>query len=529
MADTKIKRALISVSDKRGLKEFATCLTEFGVRILSTGGTATTIRDADIAATDVSQYTNFPEIMGGRVKTLHPLVHGGILADREDEKHVLAMESNSIGAIDLVAVHLYPFQETVEANASYEKCIEEIDIGGVALLRAAAKNHKYVTVITDPDQYEYVMADMKENQGSTSLELRRYLAETAFVRSANYDANISRWFAANNKDTELFAKRFFLTGKRNSVLRYGENPQQQAAFYRTSHKEKGMAAVQQIQGKELSYNNINDASAAFSLACDLDDMKKPACVIVKHANPCGVALGKSVADAYIRARSCDPVSAFGGIVAINGTLDDELAEAILSNETGLFLEVLMAVDIQDGVLEKLLKKKPQLRVLLTGGLWDVGSQDDVDIKTVAGGFLVQQKDLGKISSPQDCQVVSARQPDAQQWDDMLFAWKIVKKVRSNAIVLAKDLVTVGMCGGQTSRVGAVNFAALKSAEHLGSEGSVLASDAFFPFADGIQAAHKAGVECVIQSGGSINDEEVIRVADEKNMILVMSGLRHFCH
>ncbi len=279
----------------------------------------------------------------------------------------------------------------------------------------------------------------------------------------------------------------------------------------------------------VSYNNINDASAAFSLASDLGDMKKPACVIIKHANPCGVALGDSVADAYIRARSCDPVSAFGGIVAINGTLDDELAEAILSSETGLFLEVLMAVDIADGVLEKLQKKKPQLRVLLTGGLWDEASQDEVDIKTVAGGFLVQQRDTAGISTPQDCQVVSARQPDEQQWADMLFAWKIVKSVRSNAIVLARDLVTVGICGGQTSRVGAVDFAAIKSAEHLGSLGSVLASDAFFPFADGILAAEKAGVECVIQSGGSINDEEVIRVADEKNMVLVMSGLRHFCH
>lgn len=519
-----IKRALISVSDKDGLIDFAKGLGEFGVRILSSGGTATHLKQEEIPVIEIGHYTNFPEIMNGRVKTLHPLVHGGILADRENPKHQLAMESNNISAIDLVAVHLYPFQESVEAHKSHDECIEQIDIGGVALLRAAAKNYRYVTVINDPSDYAEVLADMQQHNGATSPELRRNLAEKAFLRCASYDTNISRWLAANNPQTPRFAKRFFLAGRRTQILRYGENPQQKAAFYKTD--SNGIADAQKIQGKELSYNNINDANAAFTLISEFSP-HSPACIIIKHTNPCGAAIAKTPTEAYIKARAADPLSAFGGIAAFNVPLTQDVAAAILSPTNGLFLEVLIAPSAEPEAL-KILQTKTQLRILLSQDIIKDRNRN-FGMKTVDGGFLVQDLDTTTITTPEQCTIVTRRKPNKTEWANMLFAWQIVKHTSSNAIVYARDLTAVGICGGQTSRVSAARFAALKAEEHLGAQKSVAASDAFFPFVDALLATKQAGATAVIQSGGSVNDESVIKAANDNDMAMVFTDIRHFRH
>jgi len=523
-----VRRALISVSDKTGLVDLASALVARGVHILSTGGTAKTIREAGLAVTDVSEVTHFPEMMDGRVKTLHPMVHGGLLALRDNPDHMAAMETHGIQAIDLLVVNLYPFEETVAAGGDYATCVENIDIGGPAMIRAGAKNHGFVNVVVDVDDYAALLAEMDAHDGATSLAFRQGLAQTAFARSGAYDAAVSTWMAdaLDNKTP----RRRVIAGDLLQTLRYGENPHQAAAFYRTAPERPGVANARQWQGKELSYNNINDTDAAFELVAEFDPANGPACAIIKHANPCGVARGESLADAYKRALICDQTSAFGGIVALNQPLDEETAEQI----TQVFTEVVIAPSADEGAMSIFAKKK-NLRLLTTGGLPDVRAAM-LTYRQVSGGMLVQDKDNGQISLA-DLRVVTRRVPDEQEMQDLLFAWKVAKHVKSNAIVYAKNGATVGVGAGQMSRVDSARIAARKAqdmADALGlpsapTVGSVVASDAFFPFADGLLSAAEAGARAVIQPGGSMRDDEVIAAADEAGLAMVFTGMRHFRH
>ncbi len=523
-----IKRALLSVSDKSGLIKFGQFLERQGVEILSTGGTAKALAEAGVAVTEVSDHTGFPEMMDGRVKTLHPKIHGGLLALRNNEAHVKAMTDHDISAIDLLVVNLYPFEETVEKGSDFATCIENIDIGGPAMIRSASKNHSFVTVVVETSDYEAVMASMLENDGATSAELRRRLAATAFARTGSYDAAISAWFAEQQGET--YPDRINITASRQQILRYGENPHQDAAFYVTRNERAGIATARQLQGKELSYNNLNDTDAAFELVSEFDPESSPAVAIIKHANPCGVAKAATMSEAYKRALICDPTSAFGGIIALNGTLDEATATEIAK----VFTEVVIAPDANGAALE-LLSSKKNLRLLLTGGLADPRAAGQT-LKSVAGGYLLQGRDNGKITM-EDLKVVTEREPTEQELKDLLFAFTVCKHVKSNAIIYVKDGATVGIGAGQMSRLDSARVAVRKSEDaseaaglsQVMTKGSVVASDAFFPFADGLISAAEAGVTAVIQPGGSLRDDEVIAAANERGLAMVMTGMRHFRH
>jgi phosphoribosylaminoimidazolecarboxamide formyltransferase/IMP cyclohydrolase len=509
----QVRRALISVSDKTGLIPFAQALAQAGAEILSTGGTARALRDAGLTVVDVSDHTGFPEIMDGRVKTLVPQIHGGILGRRDLPEHLAQMEAHGIAPIDLVAVNLYPFEATVAAKADAETTIENIDIGGPALIRAAAKNHDFVTVLTDPAQYAEVAAALAA--GGTDIALRRRLAGAAYARTAAYDAAIAAWFADQRQDS--FPERFAISGRLRQTLRYGENPHQNAAFYVTGDRA-GVATATQAQGKELSYNNLNDTDAAFECVAEFTD---PTVVIVKHANPCGVASAASLAAAWDAALASDPVSAFGGIVALNRTLDAETASRI----AGIFTEVIVAPDAT-AEAQAVLAAKKNLRLLLTGGLPDPTAKAPA-FRSLAGGFLVQDRDAGRIEAA-DLKVVTRRAPTGAEVADLLFAFRVAKHVKSNAIIYARGAATVGIGAGQMSRVDSARIAAWKAGE-AATQGSVAASDAFFPFADGLEAIIAAGATAVIQPGGSVRDHEVIAAADAAGIAMVMTGMRHFRH
>ena len=521
-----IARALISVSDKTDLAAFASALARRGVAILSTGGTARALRDAGVAVTDVSDHTGFPEIMDGRVKTLHPAIHGGILGRRDDAGHRAAMEEHGIAGIDLVAVNLYPFEEAVRDGAALDTCIETIDIGGPAMIRAAAKNHGDVTVVVQPADYQAVIDEMEALGGATSLALRRRLAATAFARAAAYDAAIARRLGADGGENQLPA-RFAFGGARRQVLRYGENPHQVAALYVDPTAAPGVAQAALIQGKEPSYNNLADADAAYGL---VREFGPPAIAIIKHGNPCGVGLGGTLAAAYEKARACDPVSAFGGVVAANRPLDGATARAI----AGLFTEVVVAPEA-DEEARAALAAKGDLRLLLTGAISDA-STERLMVRTLEDGFLVQTQDAARVTADA-LRTVTRRAPTERERADLLFAFTVAKHVKSNAIVYAKDGATVGIGAGQMSRVDSSRIAAQKAAdasaaageERSRAEGCVVASDAFFPFADGLLAAAAAGATAVIQPGGSKRDAEVIAAADEQGLAMVFTGIRHFRH
>ncbi|RRH77890.1 bifunctional phosphoribosylaminoimidazolecarboxamide formyltransferase/IMP cyclohydrolase [Falsigemmobacter faecalis] len=522
-----IGRALISVSDKGGLIEFARALAAQGVELISTGGTSIALRAAGLKVRDVSDVTGFPEMMDGRVKTLHPMVHGGLLALRDDDEHLVAMAAHGIEPIDLLVVNLYPFEATVAKGASYDDCIENIDIGGPAMIRAASKNHKFVTVVTDPEDYAALLAEMAANDGASSLKFRTRQAQIAYARTAAYDTAVSTWMAG--AIAEDAPRRRSFAGGLAQTLRYGENPHQSAAFYTDGTNRPGVATAKQWQGKELSYNNINDTDAAFELVADLD-RANPACVIVKHANPCGVAVGETLAEAYERAFDCDRTSAFGGIIALNQTLDGETAAKIAE----IFTEVVIAPDATDEA-KAIFAAKKNLRLLTTGALPDA-TEKALAWRQVSGGFLVQDRDVGQISLA-DLKVVTKRAPSEAELADMLFAWKVAKHVKSNAIIYVKDGATVAVGAGQMSRLDSTRVAARKSqdmAEVLNlaqptTVGSVVASDAFFPFADGLLAAAEAGATAIIQPGGSMRDAEVIAAADEAGLAMVFTGMRHFRH
>ncbi|KMK68792.1 bifunctional phosphoribosylaminoimidazolecarboxamide formyltransferase/IMP cyclohydrolase [Puniceibacterium sp. IMCC21224] len=523
-----LRRALISVSDKSGLVDLARALSARGVELLSTGGSAAALRDAGLPVRDVADVTGFPEMMDGRVKTLHPAVHGGLLALRDNSDHVAAMEEHGIGAIDLLVVNLYPFEETVAKGADYDTCIENIDIGGPAMIRAAAKNHGFVSVVVDVEDYAPLLAELDVHDGQTSLAFRQRQAQIAYARTGAYDAAVSTWMAA--AIGEQTPRRRVLAGTLAQSLRYGENPHQAAAFYTDGSARVGVATAQQLQGKELSYNNINDTDAAFELVSEFAAADGPACAIIKHANPCGVATGATLKEAYGRAFDCDRTSAFGGIIALNQPLDGETAEAI----AGIFTEVVIAPGADDAAREIFAKKK-NLRLLVTPGLAgaDLGG---LAFRQVSGGFLMQDRDSHMLNRDA-LRVVTKRQPSDAEMADLLFAWTVAKHVKSNAIVYVKDGATVGVGAGQMSRVDSTRIAARKSldmAEALGldaplTQGSVVASDAFFPFADGVITAAEAGAVALIQPGGSMRDEEVIAAADEAGLTMVFTGMRHFRH
>ncbi len=522
-----VTRALLSVSDKTGLIDLARALAGRGVELLSTGGTAKAIRDAGLAVRDVSEITEFPEMMDGRVKTLHPRVHGGLLALRDNPEHTAAMSAHGIPAIDLLVVNLYPFEETVAKGADYDTCIENIDIGGPAMIRAAAKNHGFVAVVTDVEDYAALLAELDAHDGTT-LAFRQTLAQRAYARTGAYDAAVSTWMAgAIGEDAP---RRRAFAGTLVQTLRYGENPHQGAAFYTDGTNRPGVATAAQHQGKELSYNNINDTDAAFELVAEFAPEDGPACAIIKHANPCGVARGATLAEAYGKAFDCDRTSAFGGIVALNQPLDAATAEEI----TGIFTEVVIAPGASDEAKAVFAAKK-NLRLLTTEGLPDIHAKS-LTVRQVAGGLLVQDKDTGFIGMD-DLKVVTKKAPTPEQMADLLFAWKVAKHVKSNAIVYVRDGATVGVGAGQMSRVDSALIAAKKAermAETLGlteplTIGSAVASDAFFPFPDGLMEAAAAGATCVIQPGGSMRDDEVIAAADEAGLAMVFTGMRHFRH
>ena len=523
-----LRRALLSVSDKTGLIELGQALAERGVELLSTGGTAKSLRDAGLEVRDVADVTGFPEMMDGRVKTLHPMVHGGLLALRDNDDHVAAMDAHGIGAIDLLVVNLYPFEETVAKGADYDTCIENIDIGGPAMIRAAAKNHRFVSVVVDVADYQPLLAELDANNGQTSYTFRQQLAQTAYARTGAYDAAVSGWMAgAIGAETP---RRRAVAGTLAQTLRYGENPHQQAAFYTDGSNRPGVATATQLQGKELSYNNINDTDAAFELVSEFLPADGPACAIIKHANPCGVARGETLKEAYGRAFDCDRTSAFGGIIALNQPLDGPTAEEIAQ----IFTEVVIAPGANDAARAVFAAKK-NLRLLTTEGLADPRAAA-MTLRQVSGGYLVQDKDNGHIDLD-DLKVVTKRAPTDQEMADMLFAWKVAKHVKSNAIVYVKDGATVGVGAGQMSRVDSCRIAARKAqdmAEVLNlpaplTQGSVVASDAFFPFADGLLTAAEAGATAVIHPGGSMRDDEVIAAADEAGLAVVLTGMRHFRH
>ena len=529
MSDVKIKRALLSVSDKNGLVELGHALAQRDVELVSTGGTAKTLRDAGLQVMDISELTGFPEMMDGRVKTLHPKVHGGLLAVRDNAEHLASMKEHGIGAIDLVIVNLYPFAQTVAKGASRDEIIENIDIGGPSMVRSAAKNHAFVTIVTDPADYDNLIAELEESNGATSLDFRRKCAAKAYSATAAYDSMISQWFAFADQG-QLFPDMLAVNGAVSAELRYGENPHQRAALYMPIGLHGlGIAQAEQIQGKELSYNNYNDADAALELVSEFRD-GPPTVVIVKHANPCGVATGETLIDAYRKALECDSVSAFGGIVAVNRPLDGATAEAI----TEIFTEVVAAPDADDAAKAVFAKKK-NLRLLLTGSLPDP-KRGGLQVKPITGGLLVQSRDNGFVPDS-DFKIVTKRAPTDQELRDCRFAWTVAKHVKSNAIVYAKDGATAGIGAGQMNRRDSARIAAIKAAEAAETYGwatartigSAVASDAFFPFADGLLAAAEAGATAVIQPGGSMRDEEVIAAADAAGLAMVFTGMRHFRH
>jgi phosphoribosylaminoimidazolecarboxamide formyltransferase/IMP cyclohydrolase len=524
----RVTRALLSVSDKSGLIEFARALAAHGIDLVSTGGTAKAIAAAGLKVRDVSELTGFPEMMDGRVKTLHPKVHGGLLAIRDNAEHAASMKQHGIAPIDLLVVNLYPFEATVEKGADFDECIENIDIGGPAMIRAAAKNHGDVAVVVEAQDYQAVLDELATNKGATTLTLRRRLAAKAYARTAAYDAAISNWFSGelntNAPDFRAFGGRLI------QALRYGENPHQHAAFYRTPDKRPGVATARQLQGKELSYNNINDTDAAYECLAEFDAARTAACVIVKHANPCGVAEGPDLVSAYRRALACDSTSAFGGIVALNRTLDADAARAI----TDIFTEVIIAPDATEEAIAIVATKK-NLRLLLAGSLPDPRSLG-LTAKTVAGGLLVQSRDNAVVDDMK-LMVATKRAPTDAEMRDLKFAFRVAKHVKSNTIVYAKDLATVGVGAGQMSRVDSARIAARKAQDAADeaklpfpmTRGSVVASDAFFPFADGLLVAIEAGATAVIQPGGSIRDDDVIKAADDAGIAMVLTGVRHFRH
>ncbi|MCK5296716.1 MAG: bifunctional phosphoribosylaminoimidazolecarboxamide formyltransferase/IMP cyclohydrolase [Alphaproteobacteria bacterium] len=516
---TAIKRALISVFDKTGIVDFAQFLSDNGVEILSTGGSAKVLLDAGITVKEVSEYTSFPEILNGRVKTLHPAIHGGLLCARDNPKHEKAMAEHDIDPIDLLVVNLYPFKETVEAEAGFNECIENIDIGGSTMIRAAAKNHAFVTVIVNPEDYAKVEKNIVENNGEASPEMRKQLAATAFARTAAYDTTISSWF--NRQNGEIFPERITFGGELKQNLRYGENPHQKAAYYsRNDGKIKlraGISTAAQYQGKDLSYNNLNDTDVAFELVSEFD---RPAVAIIKHTNPCGVAIGDNLLEAYKKALKCDTVSAFGGVVATNRPLDTETATEIIKT----FTEVVIAPEVSEEA-RKIFEQKKDLRLLITKEMPDP-AEESISVKGLADGFLLQTRDVCKIKL-EDLKFVTKRKPTEQEIKDMLFGFTTVKHVKSNSVIYVKNEATVGIGAGQTSRVDSSKIAAAKALE--AAKGSVAVSDAFFPFADGLLVAIEAGATAVIQTGGSIRDKEIIKIADEHNIAMVFTGIRHFKH
>ena len=524
-ASPPIRRALISVSDKTGLLPFARFLVERGVHILSTFGSAHTLCEAGLAVTEVADYTGFPEMLDGRVKTLHPRIHGGLLGRRDNADHAAAMVAHGILPIDLLVVNLYPFEQTVAQTADVETCIEMIDIGGPALIRAPAKNHASVTVVVDPSDYPAVREAMASHDGATPPSLRRQLAKVAYTRTAAYDAAIAAWFARQGGD--VFPPELTMSGRLRQILRYGENPHQRAAFYVSDPVQPGLATATQLQGKALSYNNLCDMDAAIELAAAF---AAPAVAIIKHANPCGCAIGTDLKEAYERALACDPVSAFGGIVAVNRTLDAAAAAEMVR----IFTEVVVVPDATPEA-RAIFASRKALRLLLTGTMPDPRGTGRV-MRSVAGGFLVQTRDTGSIDR-MDLKIVTRRSPTEQELNDLLFGWVVCKHVKSNAIVFIRAYATVGVGAGQMSRVDSARIAAWKAMEaaraagreESATRGSVVASDAFFPFPDGLIAAHEAGATAVIQPGGSVRDAEVIQAADERGMAMVFTGMRHFRH
>ena len=525
---SSIKRALLSVSDKTGVIDLAKGLADMGVELISTGGSAATLRNAGLSVTDVSRLTNFPEMMGGRVKTLHPNVHGGLLARRDLPDHIAAMDAHNIAPIDLLVVNLYPFEETIAKGADYDTCIENIDIGGPAMIRAAAKNHRDVTVIVDVVDYDRLLAQMSENNGATDIAFRQELAQIAYARTAAYDTAVSNWLAEETK--QRHPRRKLIAGEFTQELRYGENPHQTAAFYRSTETRNGVANATQIQGKALSYNNINDTDAAFELVAEFDPKDGHACAIIKHANPCGVARAGTQHEAYKRAFDCDRTSAFGGIIAFNQPLDGKTANEI----SRIFTEVVIAPGA-DADAQAVFAEKPNLRLLLTAGLPDV-TQSGQFWRHVSGGYLIQNRDNG-MRTIDDLRVVTKRQPSTTEMEDLLFAWKIAKHVKSNAIIYAKNLASVGIGAGQMSRIDSTRIATRKAQDMADilnlpdplTQGAVVASDAFFPFSDGLIAAAEAGATAIIQPGGAMRDQEVIAAADERNLAMVFTDMRHFRH
>ena len=529
MTQIAIRRALLSVSEKSGVVELASRLAKGGVELVSTGGTARALRDAGLQVRDVSDVTGFPEMMDGRVKTLHPLIHGGLLAVRDDPQHAAAMETHEIGAIDLLVSNLYPFEETVTRGAERDEVIENIDIGGPAMIRSAAKNHAYVTIVTDPEDYRLLIEELAEHDGATTLEFRKRMAAKAFAATAAYDSMISQWFAFADQK-QRFPEMLAVNGRLLSELRYGENPHQAAALYAPIGPHvRGLAQAEQIQGKALSYNNYNDADAALELVAEFAG-QSPTAVIVKHANPSGVAQAATLEEAYRAALACDPVSAFGGIIAVNRPLDGATAAAI----TEIFTEVVIAPGA-DEAAHAAFAAKPNLRLLLIDELPDA-RRSGLAVKPVAGALLVQSRDNGAVAAA-DLKVVTARTPSEQETADMLFAWSVARHVKSNAIVFAKDGATAGVGAGQMNRRDSARIAAIRAreaAEAAGWDaprtvGSAMASDAFLPFADGLDAAIEAGATAVIQPGGSVRDDEVIARANEAGIAMVFTGMRHFRH
>ena len=529
MTDVTIRRALLSVSDKSGLADLGSRLAKADVELISTGGTARALREAGLDVRDVSDVTGFPEMMDGRVKTLHPAIHGGLLAVRDDPDHRAAMEAHDIGAIDLVIVNLYPFEETVMRGADRDTIIENIDIGGPSMVRSAAKNHRYVTILTDPADYDALYDELAAHDGATTLEFRKAMAAKAFAATAAYDAMISQWFAFADQG-QMFPDMIALNGRKLAELRYGENPHQKAAVYTPVGPHiSGLPQAEQVQGKALSYNNYNDADAALELCAEFKD-GDPAVVIVKHANPCGVAQGSTLLQAWTDALQCDSVSAFGGIVAVNRPLDGPTAEAICE----IFTEVVIAPGADDAARAAFSRKK-NLRLLLIDELPNP-RRGGLLVKPIAGGLLAQSRDNGALA-PSDLKVVTRRAPTEQELKDCLFAWTVARHVKSNAIVYAKDGATAGIGAGQMNRRDSARIAAIKAREAAGTYGwgepktvgSAVASDAFFPFADGLLAAAEAGATAVIQPGGSMRDDEVIAAADEAGLAMVFTGMRHFRH
>ena len=518
----KIKTALVSVSDKTGLEELVHCLVRHNIQIISTGGTSKAIQELGVNVNDVASITNFPEMMDGRVKTLHPNIHGGLLAKRDNDDHKNSQKEHGIQDIDLVVVNLYPFEETINSGSNEEKCIENIDIGGPAMLRSAAKNHQFVTVVSDNNDYQDIISELDKNDGSTTLEFRKKLAAKTYATTAQYDTLISNWFL---KDSDELTTNFSSPGTLSSKLRYGENPHQSAGIYKSSFQKSGIPYADLIQGKELSYNNINDADAALQLIKEFDS-KESAVAIIKHANPCGVACGKSLMDAYEKAFSCDTTSAFGGIIAVNQTLDEDTAKKIIE----VFTEVIIVPEITEGA-KRILQEKNNIRVLVVNNI----NENKVihNFKSIEGGILVQSGD-NKETKDADLKVVTKIQPTKEQKSDMLFAFKVCKHVKSNAIIYVKNKKTIGIGAGQMSRLDSAKIASQKNGEMEPTDenslmGSIVASDAFFPFADGLLVTISSGATAVIQPGGSIKDDEVIKAADEAEISMVFTGTRHFRH